>query len=58
MPYNPELHANLGYVDKRYKTALQKIRKLEHHGRDSKAELEYLIAKEAKAEGIKIDKIK
>lgn len=56
MPFKTEEHANLGYVDKHYKSLLESLQKL--HKRTMKDELEYLIERMAKEENIKkvIDK--
>jgi hypothetical protein len=41
MPFKTEEHANLGYVDKHYKSLLESLQKL--HKRSMKDELEFLI---------------
>lgn len=51
MPFNTELHANLGYVSKPYKELLEKLRK--RHKRTIKDELEYLIKQACDEEHIK-----
>lgn len=51
MPYNPTQHASLPYVDKPYKTLLDKL--CVAHKRGLKDEMEYLIEVAANIEGIK-----
>jgi hypothetical protein len=45
MPFNSTDHANLGYVDKKYKDMLDNL--CAAHKRSIKAELEYLIEQAA-----------
>jgi len=54
MPYNKQLHANLGHVDKPYKEALDRL--LESTKYTRKAYLELLIEREAKKAKITLTK--
>lgn len=54
MPFNSDLHAGVGYIDKPYKSLLDKL--CEAHKRGIKAELEHLIQSAAKSEKL-VDKV-
>lgn len=54
MPFNNDLHAGIGYVDKPYKELLDRL--CEVHKRSIKAELEHLIQAAAKSEKL-VDKV-